>query len=78
VSGAEWVKSSYSAETSCVEVAWVKAAASIDNGSCVEVGACDCGVLVRDSKNPDGPVLSFTPQEWDAFTAGVRNGEFDR
>jgi len=34
-------------------------------------------VLVRDSKNPDGPVLEFTAAEWDAFLAGLRNGEFD-
>jgi Domain of unknown function (DUF397) len=32
---------------------------------------------VRDSKSPHGPVLQFTPGEWDAFTAGVRNGDFD-
>ncbi|MGW4405043.1 DUF397 domain-containing protein [Nonomuraea sp. NPDC004702] len=25
----------------------------------------------------DGPVLVFTPSEWAAFTAGVRDGEFD-
>jgi hypothetical protein len=33
---------------------------------------------MRDGKNPDGPVLVFTPGEWAAFTAGVRDGEFDR
>ncbi|MFE9325249.1 DUF397 domain-containing protein [Nocardia sp. NPDC052278] len=33
---------------------------------------------VRDSKNPAGPALVFTPGEWDAFTAGVSNGGFDR
>ncbi|MEV6149784.1 DUF397 domain-containing protein [Nonomuraea sp. NPDC052129] len=33
--------------------------------------------LMRDSKDPDGPVLSFTPDEWRAFTAGVKDGEFD-
>lgn len=32
---------------------------------------------VRDSKDRDGPVLLFTPAEWTAFTAGVRDGEFD-
>jgi len=34
-------------------------------------------VLVRDSKDREGPVLSFSPDEWAAFTAGVRGGEFD-
>jgi hypothetical protein len=29
---------------------------------------------VRDSKNPDGNVLRFTPVQWNAFIAGVRSG----
>jgi hypothetical protein len=33
-------------------------------------------VGVRDSKNPAGPALIFTPSEWDAFTTGVQVGEF--
>ncbi len=33
-------------------------------------------VGVRDSKNPTGPALIFTPTEWDAFTTGIQNGEF--
>ena len=33
--------------------------------------------LMRDSKRPDGPVLAFTPAEWEAFVLGVRDGEFD-
>ncbi|MEU7000984.1 DUF397 domain-containing protein [Nonomuraea sp. NPDC046570] len=34
-------------------------------------------VLVRDSKNPNGPVLTFTPGEWTAFLDGAGKGEFD-
>jgi hypothetical protein len=34
-------------------------------------------VAVRDSKDPTGPMLLFTPLEWRAFLAGVRDGEFD-
>lgn len=74
-----WKKSTNCADGSCVEVQFHKSSKSgpwTDN--CVEVGLCNCGqVKVRDSKDPSGPVLSFTPDEWDAFTAGVRNGEFD-
>ncbi len=33
-------------------------------------------ILVRDSKNRTGPALAFTPAEWAAFLAGVRDGEF--
>ncbi len=34
-------------------------------------------IVVRDSKNPEAGQLIFTPAEWEAFTAGVRDGEFD-
>jgi hypothetical protein len=34
-------------------------------------------VQVRDSKDQTGPVLSFTLDEWTAFTGGVKDGEFD-
>lgn len=33
--------------------------------------------LLRDSKDPNGPKLAFATVEWDAFIAGVRDGEFD-
>ena len=34
-------------------------------------------ITIRDSKNPDGPKLVFTPDEWQAFVLGVKDGEFD-
>jgi hypothetical protein len=34
-------------------------------------------ITLRDAMDPDGPTLVFTPAEWDAFVAGVRDGEFD-
>ena len=46
-------------------------------GNCVEVAATATGgKAVRDSKDPSGPNLCFTPTEWAAFLAGTRNGEF--
>lgn len=48
-----------------------------DGGQCVEVAFTQAHALVRDSKDAPGPVLSFTPAEWDAFVAGARAGEFD-
>jgi hypothetical protein len=58
---------------------WIKSSLSAYNGNCVEVaGLADDRIRVRDSKNPRGGVLNFTPAEWDAFVGGVRNGEFDR
>jgi hypothetical protein len=58
-------------------VSFVKSSASGGDG-CVEVAIHPRhGVVVRDSKDPGGAVLSFTDREWVAFVEGVRNGEFD-
>jgi hypothetical protein len=55
----------------------VKSSLSFANGNCVEVaGLPDGGIVVRNSRDPDGPVLRFTPDEWRAFLGGVRNGDF--
>jgi hypothetical protein len=53
---------------------WRKSRHSASNG-CVEVAFVDQHVAVRDSKDRQGPALVFTPAEWDAFVAGVRDGE---
>lgn len=34
-------------------------------------------MAVRDSKNPNQAALIFTAEEWNAFVAGVRDGQFD-
>jgi Domain of unknown function (DUF397) len=58
---------------------WVKSSLSFSNGNCVEVAELPGGVVgVRNSRDPDGPVLKFTPGEWDAFLGGARLGQFDR
>jgi hypothetical protein len=46
-------------------------------GNCVEVRMTPSNVLVRDTKDPGGPILCFTPDEWQAFLQGVRASEFD-
>jgi hypothetical protein len=58
---------------------WRKATKSGQNGGCVEVLMLpDGSVKVRDTKaGGHGPVLSFTPAEWDAFLDGAKLGEFD-
>ncbi|MER8185818.1 DUF397 domain-containing protein [Kitasatospora sp. NPDC094015] len=61
-----WVKSSYSGGNS---------------GNCVEwaPGCASRGVVpVRDSKDPDGPALTFSTTAWAAFTRAVKSGEFSR
>ncbi|WP_199515960.1 DUF397 domain-containing protein [Nucisporomicrobium flavum] len=57
-----------------------KSSYSNGNGgsNCVEVALQGAGgVAVRDSKNPHDATLLFTAAEWDAFVAGVKDGEFD-
>ncbi len=47
-------------------------------GDCVEVARNLPGIVaVRDSKDPHGPALIFTPGEWRTFAAGVKSGGFD-
>ncbi|WP_084521149.1 DUF397 domain-containing protein [Nocardia uniformis] len=60
-------------------VAWFKSSYSQGGSDCVDVAFLENSkVGVRDSKNPAGPALTFTPTMWDSFTAGVQAGRFDR
>jgi hypothetical protein len=58
---------------------WHKSSRSSSSGNCVEVADnLDGIVAVRDTKDKgNGPILTFTPSEWEAFIAGAKNGEFD-
>jgi len=65
--------------TELTEARWRKSSYSQGNGNCVEVAYLDGGaVAVRDSKDASGPALLFTAAEWDAFSAGMADGEFVR
>lgn len=58
-------------------VAWRKSKRSSANDACAEVARLPDGrTAIRDSKDPNGPVLVFTPGEWAAFVDGVQDGEF--
>ncbi len=60
LSRAMWQKSSYS---------------SGNGGECVEVARnLDSIVAVRDSKDPDGPKLIFSREQWAAFVGRVKDG----
>jgi Domain of unknown function (DUF397) len=55
-----------------------KSTHSNPNGNCVEVAVDEDGHhVVRHSKFPKGSVLVFTSEEWEAFVAGTKDGEFD-
>jgi Domain of unknown function (DUF397) len=52
---------------------WVKSSFSFSNGNCAEVASLPGGEIgVRDGRDPDGPVLTFTPGAWDAFVGRTR------
>ncbi len=57
---------------------WKKSSRSGTNGGqCVEVRQHNEAIQVRDSKDPNGPILRFTREEWSAFVGGTKEGEFD-
>ncbi|MET8678233.1 DUF397 domain-containing protein [Streptomyces sp. NPDC004647] len=85
LTGAQWRKSSYSGDDGgeCVECApiggaqWRKSSYSADTGGqCVEIAAVPCSVAIRDSKDPDGPALSFTPAAFADFVSAAAAGGF--
>ncbi|WP_442809459.1 DUF397 domain-containing protein [Streptomyces sp. NBC_01335] len=49
-----WFKSSYSAS---------------EGGACVEIAAHPAAIHIRDSKNPEGPILTVSTGTWSAFAA---------
>ncbi|MFD6755347.1 DUF397 domain-containing protein [Micromonospora gifhornensis] len=55
-------------------VRWRKSSRSGNQGNCVEVADAlpGGGVGVRDSKDPNGPVLTFSPTSWTTFTTSLR------
>jgi hypothetical protein len=61
--GVKWRKSSRSGPT---------------GGNCVQIAALAGGdVAMRNSRDPGGPALIFTRDEWEAFRGGIVDGEFD-
>lgn len=63
---------------SSLDVRWIKSHHSSATGDCVEVAALPGGdVAMRNSRDPQGPALVYTPAELAAFLAGAKEGEFD-
>ncbi|APY87021.1 DUF397 domain-containing protein [Streptomyces alfalfae] len=67
-----WFKSSYSGDEGgqCLEAAytWRKSSHSgSEGGQCVEVATHPTAIHIRDSKNPEGPALTVTPEAWTSF-----------
>jgi hypothetical protein len=50
---------------------WRTSSHSGSNGNCVQVARTGTMIAVRDSADSTGPVLTFAPRQWTAFTAAV-------
>ncbi|MGH3802705.1 MAG: DUF397 domain-containing protein, partial [Pseudonocardiaceae bacterium] len=67
-----WRTSSYSGGSgNCVQVGWHTSSYSGGSGGCVEVASTPERVLVRDSKDPDGPALALPTSAWHTFLTTV-------
>ncbi len=70
--GIVWRTSSYTGSGSaCVEVGWHTSSYSYESGGCVEVAPAPDAVLVRDSKDRDGPALAVPTTVWRTFLSTV-------
>ncbi len=57
-------------------VAW-RISSACDHGSCVGVARQGEFVIIGNTSTPDSPISKFTVEEWGAFLAGVKLGDFD-
>jgi Domain of unknown function (DUF397) len=55
---------------------WVKSR-RCESSACVEAAVIGDQIAVRNSTSPDGPIVTFSMQEWRAFLGGVQDGDFD-
>lgn len=61
---------------SSTDLAW-RRALICDAASCVEVAPAHGMIAMRNSADPDGPILQYTADEWIIFLKGAKKGDFD-
>ncbi|MCC3655131.1 MULTISPECIES: DUF397 domain-containing protein [Streptomyces] len=70
--------STYVPDASALPLRWTVSSYSGGRDNCVEVARFEREtVAVRDSEDPSGPALLLRADEWTAFIADIRAGEFD-
>jgi hypothetical protein len=60
-----------------LDLQWRKARRSANNGACLELAPASGQIYIRDSKDQDGPIVSFSGYSWRLFVADVKLGQFD-
>jgi Domain of unknown function (DUF397) len=55
-----------------------RSASRCEGGACIEIGILSEIVIVRRSRDPDGPRIALSREKWQDFIAGVKEGSFDR
>lgn len=53
---------------------WRRSSRSSGTANCVEVATTGSAVGIRDSKDPDGPVLVLPAASWTHFVTAIRSG----
>jgi Domain of unknown function (DUF397) len=56
---------------------WRKARRSANNGACVELAPAAGQILIRDSKDQNGPVIAYSQYSWRLFVSSAKTGYFD-
>lgn len=56
---------------------WRTSTYSSNGDDCVEVSGAVVGVNIRHSKDPNGPMISFTGQQWRQWLAELATGAID-
>ena len=64
--------------TDLLGVRWLRSSYSTGANNCVETARAHSGpwiglLAVRDSKDPAGPALLFSPESWAGFTAAFQS-----
>lgn len=64
--------------TALLDVRWLRSSYSTGANNCVETARTHSGpgiglLAVRDSKDPTGPALLFSPESWAGFTAALQS-----
>ena len=58
------------------DLQWRKARRSVGNGACVELSSVSGWVFIRDSKAPEGPILSYHAEAFQSFLGAAKEGAF--